>query len=89
MEIQLINGRFTIEEAEQLLTTIFKVKVNFHEHKIEAQLYSEEDIKHSEKRIRQLEQSLKKVIDKIKSSDEEMIDIDASINLHVAHKIHQ
>ena len=50
MELQLISGTFTIAEAEELLTAIFKTKIAFHEQKVKTLHDSEEDIKHSEKK---------------------------------------
>ena len=67
MEIKLIDGRFTIDEAEKLLTAIFQTKIAFHEQKIRTIHHTEEDIKQSEKRIMQLEENLREAIRKMKS----------------------
>ena len=59
MEIQLLSGVFTINEAENLLTEIIKVKIAFHEAKINTIHMSEEDIKYSESKIIKLQETLK------------------------------
>ncbi|HTL10689.1 MAG TPA: hypothetical protein VL307_20590, partial [Chitinophagaceae bacterium] len=66
MEIQLISGTFTVAEAEELLTAIFKTKIAFHQNKIRTIHDAEEDIKHSERRILQLERTLREAINKMK-----------------------
>ena len=68
MEIQLISGVFSIAEAEELLTAIFNTKMQFHQNRIKTIHETEEDIKHSEKRITQLEETLREAIKKMKSS---------------------
>lgn len=55
MNISLIKGRFTQEEALDLITQLLHVKVKFHESKIEKS-HNEEDIKMREQRIKQLQQ---------------------------------
>ena len=66
MEIKLIDGCFPIEEAEKLLTAIFQAKIAFHEQKIKTIHHSEEDIEHSERRIIQLEETLRETVRKMK-----------------------
>ena len=89
MEIQLISGRFTIAEAEQLLTSIIKVKLAFHEEKIRTVYQTEEDIKHSENRIKQLEDTLRKAILKLKEGNKEYINVQANIELRFPPQIGQ
>lgn len=84
MEIQLINGRFTPQEAEQLLTAIFQAKLNFHENKIRTLDLKEEDIKQSEKKIVMLQSRLKNTIEKIRQSGKELTDINAHIDISFA-----
>lgn len=83
MEIQLINGRFTIQEAEQLLSAIVKVKIAFHEEKIRTVYVNEEDIKHSEKRIKQLQEALRNAIVKLKEKKQDHTNINAYIELNL------
>lgn len=73
MNTLLIDGSFTPDEAEELLTKLFQVKKDFHMQRIDTSKSSEEDIKHSEKRIKKLETDLKDIVGKIKSSGHERI----------------
>ena len=89
MEIQLISGRFNIAEAEQLLTSIIKVKLAFHEEKIRKIYQTEEDIKHSGTRIKHLEEILRKAILKLKEGNKEQINVQANIELSFPPQIGQ
>lgn len=82
MEIKLINGRFSIQEAERLLTSIVKVKIAFHEDKIRTIHQTEEDIKHSEKRIIQLQNSLSDAIKKLREQGKENTYVNALIEVN-------
>ncbi|MEO8821061.1 MAG: hypothetical protein ABI267_00810 [Ginsengibacter sp.] len=55
--IQLIKGTFSKVEAIELMTQLFKVKIQFHENKI-GRTHNEEDIKMRESRIKQLQNDL-------------------------------
>ena len=64
MELQLIKGRFEIEEAINLITKLVETKIKYLESKINNQGFnSEEDIKRREKRIIELQNELKQVRD--------------------------
>lgn len=89
MELQLINGRFSTQDAEQILTDIFKVKIDYHKQKILTLYDSEENIKHAETRIRKLEETLREMQLRIKNSGKEMIDIHAHIELSFAPRLTQ
>ena len=67
MNIQLLQGSFSNSEGIELLTQLIQVKIKFHENKIH-NTHNEEDIKMREKRIRQLQDDLKKVRDYIQSN---------------------
>ncbi|HEU4470190.1 MAG TPA: hypothetical protein VFR58_03830 [Flavisolibacter sp.] len=82
MEIQLLTGVFTIAEAEQLLTDIVDVKIHFHEKKIRTIHLSEEDIKHSEKRIIQLQQTLRQAIHRMKQEGKTHTALNAHIEVN-------
>ncbi len=60
MEIQLIEGQYSNNEAMELLTQLIHVKIKFHENKISGQC-TEEDIKSRERRIKQLQKDLYEV----------------------------
>lgn len=89
MELQLINGRFSTQDAEQILTDIFKVKIDYHKQKILTLYDSEENIKHAETRIRKLEETLREMQLRIKNSGKEVIDIHAHIELSFAPRLTQ
>jgi hypothetical protein len=81
MESTLLSGRFSTNEAEQLLAQLYKVKKNFHLAKIDLTSMSEEDIKHSERRILDLESELKKIVAMVRSGSYRHVAIQAKIVL--------
>ncbi|MBS1598350.1 MAG: hypothetical protein JST75_08990 [Bacteroidetes bacterium] len=89
MEIQLINGVFTIEEAEALLTAIFKTKIAFHEQRIKTIHESEEEIEHSEKKIIQLEETLRNAIKKMKEKGQTHTSLNAHIEVNTMSRLTQ
>lgn len=60
MNLQLINGQFSGQEAIDIITKMVHVKIKFHEDKINT-FTNEEDIKMVEKRIKQLQKELYEV----------------------------
>lgn len=89
MEIQLITGVFTIAEAETLLKAIFNAKITFHEAKINTIQMSEEDIEHSEKRIVQLQNTLKETIEKLKMNGQTHTTLNAHIEINTRPQLSQ
>jgi hypothetical protein len=57
MKIELIKGRFTPNDAIDIITYMVLVKIKFHENKINI-ITSEEDIKVYEMRIKELQKDL-------------------------------
>ena len=57
MNIQLIQGGFSPEDAVDLISQMIQTKIKFHEGKI-ARHGSEEDIKYRESKIKRLQQEL-------------------------------
>lgn len=57
MDIQLIEGEFSPNEAMELLVQMIDIKIKFNESKISNSL-QEEDIKSRENKIKKLQQSL-------------------------------
>ena len=55
MQLQLLEGTFTNEEALDIINQMLQVKIKFHENKIEKS-HNEEDIKMRERSIKQLQQ---------------------------------
>ena len=89
MELQLISGRFLAKDAEQILTDIFQIKIAYHQNKINATNDSEEFIQHAEKRICELEESLRTLIKRIKDSGKPLLDINAHIEINLLPPISQ
>jgi septal ring factor EnvC (AmiA/AmiB activator) len=89
MEIQLITGVFTIKEAEALLTAIFNVKIAFHAAKINTIKMSEEDIEHSEKKINNLQETLRKTIENLKENEQTHTSLNAHIEINTRPQLHQ
>ena len=57
MNIQLMQGQFSTQDAIDIITQLINVKIKFHEKKIEAH-DGEEATKMREKRIKDLQQDL-------------------------------
>lgn len=60
MNIQLIQGQFSAQDAVDIITQLINVKIKFHENKIETN-DGEEATKMREKRIKDLQQDLQTV----------------------------
>lgn len=88
MKAVLLNGRYTTAEAEQLLTKLFRVKIDFHLAKIDTAVASEEDIKHSEKRIRQLEEELRGLTRELRAGNYRHVALHASLSLDMCPDYH-
>lgn len=81
MKQQLMDGRFTKQEALHILSALYGAKIGFHEEKIRTTEMNEEDIKHSEKKIKQLQQTFSELRYKIQSNKNEVLDINAAIEV--------
>lgn len=81
MDSLLLNGRYTAEEAEDLLSKLFKVKTDFHLAKIDTANSSEENIKHYEKRIIELENEYRGIIRQIKNKPYRHVALHANLVL--------
>jgi hypothetical protein len=84
-ELKLIDGRFSSQDAEKLLTDLVSAKIAFHQRKISLLHHSEENIKQSEKRIKELEKNLRNMVAIIKSAPNGLIDIDAHIDINIVN----
>lgn len=89
MELELISGRFPVKDAEQILTDIFHVKIDYHHRKINMHYMSEENIQHAEKRIVALGETLSSILRRIRESGKEMIDVHAHVELSFAAPLTQ
>lgn len=67
-EILLINGFFEAKAANTLLTELINTKIQFHHNKIGVTEIHEEDIKHAERRVLDLEDELRNAIKVISSN---------------------
>lgn len=57
MNIQLISGAFSTDDALGLITQMIHIKIKYHEERID-QKSSEEDMKYRESKIKQLQKEL-------------------------------
>jgi hypothetical protein len=80
MNIQLIQGEFSSNEAWDLLSQMIQVKIKFHESKIEKHA-SEEDIKQREEKIKYLQNQLKEARAFFMSQGQS-VKINADIKIH-------
>ena len=81
MELNLLSGRYTATEAEKLLKSLLKVKTDFHLAKIDALEQNEEDIKHSERRIKELEEHQRKIVALIKNGNFKHVALNAKLSI--------
>lgn len=77
MELQLIKGSFSTEDALSLLSKIIGEKIRFHESKIEKS-HSEEDIHMRERRIQELQNDLHGIRQYLQKKSGQ-----ASLNAHI------
>lgn len=85
-QLAIINGRFAKSDAEKLIIDLMRVKILFHENRINPVTESEEDIKHSERRIKELDTSLRELLQTIRNANEPMVDIEADIRIFTINK---
>ncbi len=78
MELPLIKGMFSKNEALDLITQLINVKINFHEEKIKHSS-NEEDMKVRETRIKQLQDQLQELRNKVITN--EYISVNSVINI--------
>ncbi|ULQ54295.1 hypothetical protein [Flavihumibacter fluvii] len=64
MNIQLIQGEFSANDALALITEMIHIKIKYHENKIAANSH-EEDIKYRESKIKKLQKDLFELRNKI------------------------
>jgi hypothetical protein len=80
MQLQLIQGQFSHQEAINIITKMVHVKIKFHEDKIHS-LSNEEDIKMRENRIKQLQKELYEVRNYI-AGTKTKIGIESVLEIH-------
>ncbi len=79
MNVQLINGQFSPEDAIGIITQMVHVKIKYHENKIHG-LSNEEDIKSRESKIKRLQKELFEVRNEI-IAKKGKVKMDAIINI--------
>jgi hypothetical protein len=79
MNLQLIKGHFTSKDALDIITRMVHEKIKYHESKISSHS-NEEDSKHGEKRIKQLQKDLYEIRKYIESKGG-LIDINSFIEI--------
>jgi hypothetical protein len=79
MKIQLIEGSYDKQDALNLLSKIIKVKIDFHESKIDADSNAE-DIRMREQKIKKLQNNLMDLRNNIHDSSNGIV-INASIEI--------
>ncbi|WP_298225104.1 hypothetical protein [Flavobacterium sp.] len=84
MELHLINGQFSTQEAITLLTEMIAVKIKYHEKKIIDNHY-EEDVKMREQKIKLLQNELAESRNYIQNQSGN-INIKGTINIETNEK---
>lgn len=81
MDLQLVNGRFSVNEAELLLNELAQTKIQHHMRRIARSDHAEEDIKALEKRIREIESDLRDTVRQMKANANStgMVDVEGTI----------
>jgi Spy/CpxP family protein refolding chaperone len=79
MKIQLIEGSFDKQDALNLLSKIIKVKIDFHESKIDADSNAE-DVRMREQKIKKLQNNLMDLRNQINDCSSGIV-INASIEI--------
>lgn len=86
---KLIEGRFSTEEAKEILTSIFSEKINFHLMKnFSNQERFGKDDENATKRIHQLKEELDRLKEFLSEehSDSKMLTINSEINISFSEK---
>lgn len=88
-DFQLINGRFSSNEAELLISELAQAKIQHHMRRIAWHDYAEEDIKALEVRIREIETDLRETIQLIKTTagPEGSVDIEGVIRMRFVRQV--
>ena len=79
METKLLSGRFSTDDAQQLLTRLYQTKIDFHAARINTADMAEEDIKHLEKKIVTLQGELNRIVKRLQIGDFQHVALDAKV----------
>lgn len=84
---KLIDGVFTIEDADQVLTALLNYKIDYHNREdFSNHIRFNHEIEHSKVRIQELtttKQEIKKLLSEIKSQDKKL-QINGTISIRIA-----
>jgi hypothetical protein len=81
MQIHLIDGHFTIPEAEKIMHAIVKAKVAFHEERMAFGEPTLEDVLHCERRIKDIQNELGKAMVRVRASGSEKVHLQAGLDI--------
>lgn len=84
MDVRIIDGVFSRQEAIDILTDMVKLKIRFHERQIEL-TSDEEDVSHREARIRQLQHELQEARNNIMAG-EDSVSLGGSVHIETWEK---
>lgn len=79
MDVRIIDGVFSRQEAIDILSEMVRLKIRFHERRIELSS-DEEDISHRESRIRELQHELQEARNSILAG-EGTVSLGGSVNI--------
>ncbi len=81
INFHFINGRFSTEESQPIITAIAEAKRHHHVRKMTAHAVTEEDIKASETRIKAIESELRGILSFLKAVAQRgnAVDIEGSL----------
>jgi hypothetical protein len=79
-KFKLIEGEFALEDAIQLITQMVRIKIQFHEERIQKDS-NEEDVKIRESRIKRLQQDLFDLRKELQTK-EKSIALETTIYIH-------
>lgn len=88
MDSILLNGRYDLQDAEQLLTELYRIKTGFHLAKIDTINLPEEDIKHSEKRIKELDAEINRIKKTLQDGNYKHVAIHAKLSIEFCPDYH-
>lgn len=81
MNSVLINGNYSVEEAEKLINSLFKVKTDFHRGRMNSADADPRDVRDSSKRLLELEDDLENILVNLKKSNYKRIVMHARLVL--------
>lgn len=84
-ELHLINGRFAAPDAQYLITELANAKIRYHHRRISLVESTEEDIKASESRIKNIEEELRESLKMLRdaSTAGKMVDVEGTISIKI------